>query len=54
MAGLALDVHAVWLFLGGIAVGAVCVLMAERLAGLLRWARRRLERGSSPGGFRVW
>lgn len=52
--GLVLDAHGLYLFLAGLALGAGLVLAWGRLAGLLRWAGRHLERGAGGGSFRAW
>jgi hypothetical protein len=43
VAGLVLDRHALVLFGAGVLLGVLAVLVVREVAGLLRWARHRLE-----------
>jgi ABC-type Mn2+/Zn2+ transport system permease subunit len=52
--GLVLDRHAALLGLGCFVLGVVAAELRRYLAGVLRWARRRLEGPSGPGPWRAW
>jgi ABC-type Mn2+/Zn2+ transport system permease subunit len=52
--GLVLDRHSVLLGVGCFVLGILAAATWRYLAGLMRWARRRLDGPTGGGPFRAW